>query len=402
MKYSDGTQHSFWRIPGLLSTLIAVAAAFGSWSLLLPVVPLAIISSGGSEVLAGASTGVFMAATVLTQMCTPRALRAFGYTPVMVFAAALLGIPAFGHIFGLAAVPVLMISAIRGIGFGALTVAESALVAELVPQRSLGKASGALGFVIGLAELVCLPGGVYLAEQYGYETVYITAAGIALLAAAMCFGIPRIKASPVQRVQAATKVATWKLASIPALSMGMVAVGFGAISSFLPAAIQQYHPADGALASGIVLAILGGTQMVSRFFAGMIADRFGHSGVTIIPALLVSFFGMGLLVLILQYQWSVWAFLAAATLFGLGFGAVQNDALLMLFARMPRERLSEASALWNMSFDSGTGLGSLLLGVVVAHFAFVGAFAGAAMVIAIAVFATVIDRLVMNAVAKPG
>ena len=124
---------------------MAVAAAFLSWALLLPVVPLGVLTSGGSDALAGSTTAIFMGCSVLTQWNTPRALRRFGYTPVMVFAAIMLGVPALGHITLDDAPFVLALSAFRGIGFGALTVAESALVAELVPKRFLGRASGLLG-----------------------------------------------------------------------------------------------------------------------------------------------------------------------------------------------------------------------------------------------------------------
>ena len=44
---------SMWKSPGFLAVLVAVAAAFGSFSLLLPVVPLAVIKDGGSSALAG-------------------------------------------------------------------------------------------------------------------------------------------------------------------------------------------------------------------------------------------------------------------------------------------------------------------------------------------------------------
>ncbi|MFS0468933.1 MFS transporter, partial [Corynebacterium striatum] len=110
--------------------MVAVAAAFSAWSILLPVVPLAVLESGGSATLAGASTGAFMATTVMTQIATPRMLRSFGYRPVMAASALLLGVPAFGHLLGNEAWVVLLFSALRGIGFGALTVAENALIAE--------------------------------------------------------------------------------------------------------------------------------------------------------------------------------------------------------------------------------------------------------------------------------
>ena len=59
---------------------MAVAAAFLSWALLLPVVPLDVLTSGGSDALAGSTTAIFMGCSVLTQWNTPRALRRFGFT----------------------------------------------------------------------------------------------------------------------------------------------------------------------------------------------------------------------------------------------------------------------------------------------------------------------------------
>lgn len=110
--------------------MAAIAAAFGAWSLLLPLLPLAVLDNGGSAGLAGATTGIFMAATVLTQIVTPRLLRTFGYRPVMAGAAFMLGVPALGHLLGTEPWLVLLFCALRGVGFGALTVAESALIAE--------------------------------------------------------------------------------------------------------------------------------------------------------------------------------------------------------------------------------------------------------------------------------
>ena len=78
---------SMWKSPALIPTLVTVVAAFGGWALLLPVIPQAILDSGGSAGLAGAYTGVFMAATVLTQTQTPRLVRSWGYSTTMLVAA---------------------------------------------------------------------------------------------------------------------------------------------------------------------------------------------------------------------------------------------------------------------------------------------------------------------------
>ncbi|NLF91825.1 MAG: MFS transporter, partial [Corynebacterium marinum] len=39
----DAQKTNVWAIPGVLATLVAVASAFGAWSLLLPVLPTAVL-----------------------------------------------------------------------------------------------------------------------------------------------------------------------------------------------------------------------------------------------------------------------------------------------------------------------------------------------------------------------
>ena len=316
---------------------MAVAAAFLSWALLLPVVPLDVLTSGGSDALAGSTTAIFMGCSVLTQWNTPRALRRFGYTPVMVFAAIMLGVPALGHITLDDAPFVLALSALRGIGFGALTVAESALVAELVPKRFLGRASGLLGLAIGLAQLVGLPLGVWLATEYSFASAYILGAVVGLLAAVACIFIPWI-----------------------------VAEGGGSGSDdFIP-----------------WRAVVGGAQMIARYLAGVIADRMGGPGLLLIPSLACGVAGLVIVSLALLLGWPAWVLLVGALVFGSGFGAIQNETLLLLFGALPRTRLSDGSAIWNMAFDGGTGVGSLILGVVAVRVAYPETFIAATCLVA--------------------
>ena len=270
---------SMWKAPGFIPTLIAVFAAFGAWSLLLPVIPLAALDHGHSATIAGATTGVFMAATVATQIFTPMLLRRVGYNPVMVAAAFMLGVPALGHLLGMDAWILLLFSALRGVGFGALTVAESALIAEIVPARFLGKASGMLGVFLGVAQMIGLPAGLWLAGEYGYGSVYVAAAVTALLAALMCLRIPRIRAQRRTKDTPAGDVSMWKLVAVPAVAVNTLAMSFGAVSSFLPAAVQELDPVTGAVIGGFMLSITGGAAMVMRYFSGVVAVRAGHAPV---------------------------------------------------------------------------------------------------------------------------
>lgn len=409
-----------WKAPGLVATLISVFCAFGGWSLLLPVIPLAVIQQGGSDSLAGLSTGVFMGATVITQAFTPWMIRRVGFPAVMAFAGLMLGLPALFYVVDMSAVPLLVVAVIRGIGFGAVTVAEAALIAELVPPRMMGNSSAALGVSVGLSQLLSFPLGLWLLSAHGEAVVFVTAAVYASVGAAAAYWIPyrsRAQLQQARRSQAAPSIsdatsdqiihgpqahppqaATWKLAAVPGLAIGAIATGFAAFSTFLAPAVEEVDVSVAALVSAAGLSVLGGLQMLGRVLAGRVASRSGQAGRLAATGLgfgiaglltggaVITFADGGLALVIGAF--------AAAGLFGFGFGIVQNEALLMLFERLPREKTTLASALWNMTFDSGTGIGAVVLGMVAGVLAYYQTFWIAACIVAVALLAVITDGII--------
>lgn len=134
--------------------LAAMFAAFASFAPLLSVVPLWAVVGGAGESGAGATTGVFMLATVLTQIGMPWLTRRVSYRAALGVGAVLLGVPALLYPASAELAPVIVVSALRGVGFGLLTVAGSTLVARLVPPSQRGRGVGLYGFAVGLPNLI--------------------------------------------------------------------------------------------------------------------------------------------------------------------------------------------------------------------------------------------------------
>ena len=384
---------SVWRARGMLAVLVAVAAAFGAWSLLLPVVPTAVLDAGGSESLAGLSTGVFMLFTVLTQIFTPWLLRKFGFRVVMVVSAFLLGGPAFGYMLGMEPGVLLTVSAIRGVGFGALSVAEAAIIAELVPLRLLGRATGTLGLFVGASQMVALPLGLGLVDVVGYNGVFAIGASVGLVALLSAVMIPTIPPSVEEHITPnVIRVPTWHLVLVPALALMFITTAYGAITNFLPAAMRDLDAARGAALGGVMLGLLNLAAMGSRYYAGRVTDRTGQPGSVLIPFQVCAALGVFMTAVILVMGLPVWTVAFAVIFYGLGFGAAQNEALTMMFYRLPRSKASQASAIWNISFDSGTGIGSTVYGMMLVGMSFAPMFGIAAGVILVGLAVTLLDR----------
>lgn len=331
-------------------------AAFGGWSLLLPVVPLAVSQAGGSEALAGAVTAVFMAATVATQLVTPRLLHVWGYRLVLAVGCLLLGLPALALLASTAAPVALGVSVVRGVGFGLLTVAGSALVAELAPRELLGRATGAQGIAIATGQMIALPVGLALFGRGHANTVYVLGAAVPMLAVVAIAALPRIRHAAAEG--GSRRRLPLSVLLVPCLAMLAVAAAYGGVTSLLPIAV-----AGRAAVAGVALSVASAAILVGRYAAGLLVDRIGV-GRIMVPALACAASGAVLFAVTVAGGGNAVLLMAAAILFGGGFGAVQNESLVTLFRSAGPTRLGAASAAWNVSFDAGTGVGALALGAV--------------------------------------
>ena len=128
--------------------LMATFLGFSGFAVLMPVAPLWAVRGGADEGGAGLVNGVLLLVTVLTQFTVPALLRRFGWGPTLATGLFLLGAPSLALATSDALPSILALSAVRGVGFGILTVAGSAAVAELSDPETRGKAAGAYGLAI--------------------------------------------------------------------------------------------------------------------------------------------------------------------------------------------------------------------------------------------------------------
>ncbi len=362
------------RSRAFLLLLGTTVLSFGSFTLLLPVVPLQVSALGGGPVAAGEATAVFMAATVATQLRTPHLLRSRGHRWVLVAGCVLLGAPALllpvvGSVVG-----VLAVTGLRGCGFGLLTVAAGALVAELVAPSLLGRASSLYGVAVGVPQLVTLPVGLSVVAAHGTTGVLLAGGVLGVVAAAGAVALPR---GPLGAPPPETSPARLggRALVVPVSALAVAAISFGATLTFLPLAVPT-EPGVVALA----LTVLTAAMLVGRGLAGPLADRASRPGRVLPSGVLLAAAGAGVLALGVGVASPV-LLVVGAGLFGGGFGLVQNDSLVLLFARAGPARRGPASAAWNIAYDAGTGLGAVVLGVVVAVAGYPWAFGVTAVVV---------------------
>jgi MFS family permease len=357
-------------------TLGATLLGFGGFALLLPVVPLWAARGGATAFGAGVTTGALLLATVVTQLAVPWLLTRIGHRWVLGLGLVLIGAPAPLLALSAAAAPVIAVSALRGVGFGLLTVAGSALVAELVPAESHGRANAWFGAAIGAPQLVLLGLGVAVVDHVGFAPLFVAGGAAPVLGAVM---VPFIKLRASGEVPVAAVPGGALPSSAPGPLVGMVgcAVCQGALVTFLPLAVP-----NGASTAAAALLGMSAGGLFGRVVAGLLVDRFRLRGRLVAPATLLAALGTGLQAVFLLSAPAL--VVVGAALVGLGFGAVQNDSLTALFAAYGPARYGTASAAWNIAYDGGTGIGAIGLGALADPFGFRVAFGVVAVLCAVA------------------
>ncbi|MFH8884766.1 MFS transporter [Streptomyces californicus] len=373
------------RAPGVPHLLATMLFCFSGFALLLPVSPAWAVHGGADAFGAGLVTAVLMAATVLAQLCVRIALRRFGWTRTLVLGALLLGLPSLLQALSDHLVPVLVTTALRGAGFGIVTVCGATAAAVLAPRGRQGALIGLYGLAGALPQVVLTPAAPWLTDAFALPAVIACGAlpvlalpWARLLGRAVEARTGTAATSDGPGVQTARATEVLRRIRRPLAVLLLVTAAGGAVLTFAP-----QFTATPALAATALLALTG-TAALARWGCGELADRValrpltGALALTVGAGLALTAFAVG------SQDAPVGALLGGLLLLGAAYGGLQSLTLVQAFAYAGAENRHATSVAWNIGYDAGTGVGSLLLGVAAQVATFAAGFATLAVLLAVA------------------
>lgn len=354
---------------GMGPVMVLTSVSVIAWALLLPAMPLAVSAAGGSHLVAGAATGVFMVATVAAELSAPWLLARCDFRAVLATGCLLLGAPCAVLLVSSRAIPVLLaVNAIRGVGFGLLTVAATALLPKLAPRDLLPRAVALQGGINAVGKIAGLALALPLYHAGGLAVGATTAVILTFAGLAVSTRVPgRGRAVPAAGPREPRARESAGVAKLLPICAGVAAAGtaFGGLSAITPLPGSPQASYAGLILMAIATAAIAG-RYASRGLAGPLLWRGFFVGVMGCAA--------GLLLLsaadLSGGKGGIALSLAGAVVFGLGFGAAGNTSIVLAFQAMPVASAGWASASWNVSLDAGIGLGSVAMGASVDVFGY--------------------------------
>jgi predicted MFS family arabinose efflux permease len=381
----------------MLVRFVSIAGTATSFYLLLSAVPLYARSAGASTGTAGLTTTALSLSTVAAYLVTPRLMARYGVRNILAVGLLGLGVPALALAVWANITLVMVACVIRGVGFAFICVAGGALTVSLIPPQRRGEGLALVGVVSGIPAVVALPLGVWLAGQVGYRPVF-AAAGLAALA-----GLASVPWLPGSRRPVGGSadldpksdgiVATLRnpVLAGPAATFSATTMAVGIIVTFLPLAVNRPEANVAALA----LLLQPAAAMAGRWLAGRYGDRRG-SAALLVPGVLTAAAGM----LTLSLTATPAAVIAGAVVFGLGFGVTQNATQTLMYDRVPESGYGAVSAMWNLAYDGGMGLGAAGFGVLAIRTGYPAAFALTAVLMSAVLLPAVLVPAVLAAAGR--
>lgn len=337
-----------------LTTCLTNIVVVGSFYFLLTTIPLYIETIGGDESQIGIVVGVMAAGALITRPVAGLLSDVWGRKPVLIAGVAVLFVSNALYLLATSVSWLLLVRILHGIGFAAFTTAIFTLAADISPIAKRGETVGYFGATINLAMVGGPVLGIVLMEQYGFQRLFFSSAGMALVGLFLSFrlseqGLVR-SAKPTSRPTLFERTALF-----PSMVMALVAITYASIVTFIP--IYAFRQELGN--PGLFFTVMGVVTLVARGPLGRLSDRYGR-GVIVISGIVLCAAGL----ILLAYTSSLIALLMVSFLYGAGFAGVQPAIMALIVDRSPPESRGVAVGTFAAAMDVGIGAGSLLWGFI--------------------------------------
>lgn len=338
--------------------------------LLFPVIPLRIVELGGTTSEAGRFLAIYTFACATAAPLSGTFADTLGRRRVLIFGA---GAFVFASIaYGLITfLPLLLVVAcIHGAFWSGLLSSSSAIISEIIPLSRRAEGLSWWGMASSAAVAIAPAAGLIVYRSGGWAFVMGLMAVLSVGMLGLAFRVRGGAPVPGAKMPPLSRLIEWRVI-IVALTLSSISFGYGGVTSYVAMLAMERNLNPPSL----FFTIFAVTIVVSRVFLAPVADRRGPM-ILFIPSMVVIPLAMGLL----AFASSVWMLVAAAVLYGLGFGCAYPAFVTWLLPRTADERRGATfgSMLW--AFDMGIGTGSLVLGVIAQHHGFTWAYGVAALV----------------------
>ncbi|AWB47047.1 MFS transporter [Paenibacillus sp. CAA11] len=308
-------------------------------------------------------TSLFAIAAIITRFAAVPIMRKFHRNTVLFCGLILAGLATVLYSYATSIVWLLALRVLFGIGFGLASTVMPTLVTQIIPKQRLGEGIGYFGLSTSLAMSIGPMIGLSVLDGFGFTTLTMLGTAAVVIIFPLLLASRSIPPQPVKQPQkhgasAASSKFFNKRVVLPALLNAMLSITYGGLLGFLALYGKEIHLDQ----IGLFFLFNAVTVLIIRPLSGRIFDSRGPAAV-LIPAGFIVFASL----LLLSFMHTMPVMIAAALLYGLGFGAIQPTTQAWMLRETTPEHHGAANSLFYNSIDFGVAVGSMLLGIIASH-----------------------------------
>jgi MFS family permease len=335
------------------------------------ILPVYVVSRGGSEFRAGLVTGMLAFTALLLRPFVGWLADTWRRRPMVLIGTACYTVANLMYaVFG--SLPLLLMSRVlHGFGLSNYSTASSAFLADIAPPRRRAEAMGFYAITMDIGLLGGPALAFFLVKYTGLQHIFFLTAGLACVAFLISIPVrehraPRIGPAPPWRLKTGIVAKPALPAAWLAFCLGM---GVGPVIAFIAIFARQ----RGVDNPGLFFTVQAIGLMVARTFSGRLSDRRGRAFV-LIPGFLSIAIGL----LLLPFTHNLFELLLSAAFIGMGFGSSQPATMALTVDLVSPDQRGMAVSTYFLGFDGGISMGTFVLGAIVTKFGFTAAWAVAA------------------------
>jgi MFS family permease len=334
---------------GVFAVTFLGLVAVGS---VLPVLPRYIRGPlDSSDLAVGVVIGSYAVTGLLLRPIAGRLADTRGRRPTVVLGGLLVSLSGLLYLPHLGVGGLIAARLVLGAGEGAVYTAGSAWIVDMAPPARRGRVLGLYGLAVwgGLSIGPLL--GELLLSAAGYEVVWIFAAALPLVGAAIATRVPD-PFQPLTHAEPHPLIAPEAVR--PGLAIALASVGYATLGAFIVLLLDDRGVGHGATVFGAFAAMI----VIARLVFGHLPDRYGAARVAVVATLAEA---GGLLLIALAH--SLPAALAGGMAMGAGFSLLNPSLMLIAVGRVSQAARGAAMGTYTAFFDAGVGLGAPLAGL---------------------------------------
>lgn len=274
----------------------------------------------------------------------------------------------------------------QGFAFSLAFVATNAVIVDLAPPASLGRAIAWFGATTLVSHAVGPSLGEWVAHELGFHRLFQLSAAVSLLALPLYLAVPDV-ARPAARDLAGDigmRGLALRRGAIGSLLCALgTAVTFGTALNFMPVFVR----ARGLPSHAPFFVAYVAAAILVRLTAGGLGDRVGHRPVGVAGAL-----GFTLAALGFAFVHAPWQLVVLALCFGVSHGLAYPSMNATFVEGAPGSARGRAMALFNLSFNVGVTLSAFVAGEIAQRFDYAAMWAVSGLVSLAGALAFALDR----------